>query len=143
MRNFLIVMLGCLFTAGAKAGAVIEELSRRSHIPAAELTEILQDCERYQRNMNICAFYSFVEVDLELQKLVEERLPKLPASCHAKFRKKQAEWEKRRDRKCSREADDEAEGGSMRPMIYSGCRTEATTSRIEYLQAVERCADVR
>lgn len=108
-----------------------------------ELNEILSDCERYQLNMNVCAFRDFVQVDLELHKVISKKLQSLPTDCKVKLKNSQAKWEKRRDGNCSKEADDEAGEGTMRPMVYSACRTTATKSRIEYLQKIGKCADVK
>lgn len=143
MRALIIIFVGFLVCTSVHADEVVNELSRRSAISVPELNEILSDCERYQLNMNICAFRDFVQVDLELNKVISKKLQSLPADCKVKLKNSQAKWENRMDRNCSKEADEEAGEGSMRPMIYSGCKTTATESRIEYLKKIERCIDVK
>ena len=129
-------------TVPAYSADVIAELSRRSHISQPELNELLSDCTRHQLSMNICAFRDFIAADLEMQTVLSSKLSMLPKRCHSTIEKRQARWEEARDLRCNKEADAEAEGGSMRPMIYSGCRTEATMARVALITKVPSCAKV-
>lgn len=115
--------------------AVLAELSKRSGIPPDELKDMLSDCNGNQLQMNFCAFRSFVEADLDMQQVL--------ASCGATLPARQKEWEASRDRQCNKEADDEAEGGSMRPMIFSACQATATEARTSLLRGVKSCSTIR
>jgi uncharacterized protein YecT (DUF1311 family) len=142
-RIKLIIITCLLGCAEAMANEVINELSRRSHISVPELNEILTDCERYQLNMNICAFRDFVQKDIELKKVADLKIKSLPTGCKNRFKNSQAQWEQQRAAQCNKEADEEAEGGSMRPMIYSECSTAAAAARIQELQLIMKCTDVK
>jgi uncharacterized protein YecT (DUF1311 family) len=122
---------------------VLAELSKRSGIAQDELKEILSDCNGNQLQMNFCAFRSFVEADLELQQVLARTMASLPESCRASLPARQKEWEASRDRECNKEADDEAEGGSMRPMIFSACQATATEARTALLRGTKSCGAIR
>ena len=126
-------------TPTVQAADTVSELSRRSHISQPELNELLSNCNRHQLSMNICAFRDFVAVDLEMQDVLADKLVTLPSHCHATLQEHQAAWAMRRDKTCNKDADAEAEGGSIRPMVFSDCRTVATKARIALLKQVSSC----
>lgn len=128
-----------LFAIPASGDEVLTELQRRSNIPQPQLNEILKDCEKSQLSMNVCSFRNFIEVDLEMTKVLEETLRNLPESCRQELIDQQDSWAKSRFVDCSREADQEAAGGSMRPMIFTYCETKATERRIAAVAAVSGC----
>lgn len=136
-----LLILGAI-SPTAQATDIVSELSRRSHIPQPELNELLSNCNRHQLSMNICAFRDFVAVDLEMQDVLADKLATLPSHCHATLQEHQAAWEARRDKTCNKDADTEAEGGSMRPMVYSDCRAVATKARISLLKKVSSCKGI-
>jgi len=136
-----LLILGAL-TPTAHATDIVSELSRRSHISQPELNELLSNCNRHQLSMNICAFRDFVAVDLEMQDVLADKLATLPNHCHSTLQEHQAAWEARRDKTCNKDADAEAEGGSMRPMVFSDCRTVATKARIALLKKVSSCKGI-
>lgn len=153
LRVAMYCMLGASWSVSAQvsgyaesrpqAADVVSELSRRSHIPEAELNELLRDCNQHQLSMNICAARDFTAADLEFQNVLANKLATLPNQCHSTLKKNQKKWAATRDRKCTKEADAEAEGGSMRPMIYSVCRTEATSARVALLMKVSACKRIQ
>lgn len=132
MRYVAIAGLALLSTS-VLADSVVEELSARSRIPIAELEQLLSNCDATQLSMNICAFRDFVETDMKLK----ETLSGLRGRCAERARSEQSSWKQETDAACNKLADDEAEGGSMRPMVFSSCRAEATAERIKALAA--RC----
>jgi uncharacterized protein YecT (DUF1311 family) len=95
----------------------------------SELEQLLSNCDATQLSMNICAFRDFVEADMKLKAI----LSGLHGQCAESVRREQKLWEQDRDAACNKEADDEAEGGSMRPMVFSSCREKSTTERINVL----------
>lgn len=117
---------------------VLATLSARSLIPVEELQQLLSDCERTQLNMNICAFRDFVAADLELAAVLNARQASASPACQAQIRRTQADWEAEREGTCKEEAKAH-EGGSMRPMLISTCKTAATRIRTRLLQEADPC----
>ncbi len=75
---------------------------------------------------------------------MKNTLTRLPAKCHARLGQWQDAWIRKRDKQCNREADEETGGsGSMRPMIYSSCRTGATQHRVKIVEAIGICKEIR
>jgi len=116
----------------------MEELSSRSRIPPTELQQLLNDCDRTQLSMNICAFRDFVASDLDLDAALKAKRESLP-QCRVQIDGAQAAWEAERDKACNEETEAE-EGGSMRPMLISACKTEATQARIAFVKEMESCS---
>jgi len=131
-----------LLSAPVLGDEVTSELQRRSNIPVKELNELLKDCQNTQLSMNICSFRNFIKTDLEVKRIRREKLKSLPGSCRAKFLKQEDDWEQSRDKLCNKEADEEAEGGSMRPMIFTSCQAAVTEKRILKLKAITGCSSL-
>lgn len=117
---------------------VFSELSRRSGISESELTELFRDNADTQWALNMGWFGSFIAVDLKLKKMLAKRVATMPG-CRASLEASHAEWERSRDKDCKRAADDEAEGGSMVPMLIAMCQADATKKRIVYLKTLKTC----
>lgn len=117
---------------------VVEELSARSRIPTSELRQLLDDCERTQLSMNICAFRNFVASDLELDAALRARRESASQQCRDEMDRAHAAWEAERDGACYEETEVD-EGGSMRPMLISACKTEATRARILLVKGMDSC----
>ena len=122
--------------------SVLIELSRRSATSVEELKVMLSDCHGSQMNMNFCSFRTFVEADLAMRSVLAKKLEAL-SLCHEMLQTSQANWEKNRDSKCKKEADGEAEGGSMRPMIFSACQAGATEQRTMQLRSIKSCDSIQ
>lgn len=133
-----LIILSALSTSSL-ADEVVSELSRRSNIPETELRGLLKDCAQHQLSMNICAFRDFVKADLDMKKALISKLRSLPTICHEVLRSQQATWEASRDRQCNQETDAEAEGGSMRPMVFNVCRVAETAARTVQLRNIKSC----
>ncbi len=121
---FLLPLL--LMTASAQAGYVddvLDELAVRSQISVDELKELLNDCETTQRAMNVCAFYDAVEADLNLHRITEGKAAEMTETEAETYRATIADWRSETELACQIEADEEAAGGTMRPMLYSFCMT--------------------
>ncbi|WP_369938547.1 lysozyme inhibitor LprI family protein [Xanthomonas tesorieronis] len=87
--------------------------------------------------MNICAFRNFVASDLDLEAAVKAKRESLP-HCRAKIDSAQAAWEAELEKACNEETEAE-EGGSMRPMLISACKTSATRARIAFVKKMKSC----
>ncbi|HLM54438.1 MAG TPA: lysozyme inhibitor LprI family protein, partial [Pseudoxanthomonas sp.] len=143
-RLFLAVLLVlCAGLAGCSTHRfmVVEELSKRSRITTSELKQLLAKCDHTQLSMNICAFRDFVATDLELDAALEAKHESVPQQCHAEIDRTQAAWETERDRACNEETEAD-EGGSMRPMLISACKTTATRERLLRVKAIRSCSEV-
>jgi uncharacterized protein YecT (DUF1311 family) len=104
-----------------------------------------------QLAMNICAELDFERADADLNAAWREAIAGVRVSDReidrqsdqrpteeAKMREAQRAWLVFRDAQCTVEGYEEARGGSMEPMVYSGCRARLTRERIAQLgQSVE------
>lgn len=120
---------------------VLLELSHRSATPVEELKELLSNCSHSQMNINYCSFRSFVEADLAMRSVLAGKLGVL-SLCQTTLRASQTKWEKYRDSKCNKEADDGTENGFVRPMILNTCQAETTEQRTALLKSIHSCEDI-
>lgn len=104
--------------------------------PMAALAGDDQECnyEGTQQQMNACAARDFAVADRELNEIYGKVMNTVGASDRKQILSAQRAWLKQRDPDCRREANDEAEGGSMWPLVYDGCRTELTRTRSQALR---------
>jgi uncharacterized protein YecT (DUF1311 family) len=99
-----------------------------------------------QMDMNVCAEIDFERADAALNAAWREAIAAARASDReidtsdhrpteeAKMREAQRAWLIFRDAQCTVEGYDEARGGSMEPMIYSGCQARLTRERTAQLR---------
>jgi uncharacterized protein YecT (DUF1311 family) len=108
------------------------------------------DCRDTQSQlaMNVCAGIDFEHADADLNRVYREEIgaarladreidrtsDQRPTS-EVVLREAQRAWLTFRDAHCRYEAYGEARGGSMEPMVYSGCRARLTRERIAQLRA--------
>jgi len=105
-----------------------------SQSPAWSLGDDECDYAGNQSQMNACAVRDFETADRELNIIYKELMDSMPKSKQKALQNEQRAWLKTRDPKCKVEANDEAEGGSMWPMLYQSCRANATQARIKILK---------
>src|SRR4051812_2371479 len=99
-----------------------------------------------QVDMNFCAEIDFERADAALNAAWREaiaaartadreidRADRRPTE-EAKMREAQRAWLIFRDAQCTVEGYDEARGGSMEPMVYSGCQARLTRERTAQLR---------
>ena len=103
---------------------------------ALSLTGILPIPARAQSQaeMNQHAEKDFDAADAAMNKAYKQLMSKLDKEAQAKLKSAQRAWVAFRDAQGDLEADLEARGGSMAPMIYDGSRTELTKERTKELQ---------
>lgn len=89
--------------------------------------------EGKQSQLNACAENDFNNADRELNRVYQELISKLTSQKQASLRQEQRTWLKERAPNCRKEANAEAEGGSMWPMIFNFCRASATKERVQVL----------
>ena len=106
------------------------------------------DCRdpQSQLAMNVCAGIDFEHADADLNRVYREEVAaareadreidrssdQRPTS-EAVLREAQRAWVIFRDAHCRYEGYGEARGGTMEPMVYSGCRARLTRERIAQL----------
>ncbi|MEN9370908.1 MAG: hypothetical protein RI952_1773 [Bacteroidota bacterium] len=86
-----------------------------------------------QAEMNQTAAQGYYKADAELNKVYKVLMSKLDEKGKASLIKAENDWIKYRDSHCNFEASF-YEGGSMQPMIYSGCLESVTMDRIKELK---------
>lgn len=92
------------------------------------------DAPQTQAEMNTCAAQEFVRTDAKLNTVYQQVLKRIDPSRLPKLRTAQRAWLAFRDAQCAFEGS-ESEGGTMQPMLVSGCKSEVTKARTEQLRA--------
>ena len=110
------------------------------------------DCRdpQAQMEMNMCARLDFEAADRELNRVYREAIAGSRQSdreldrqydqrpgYEAVLREAQRAWVAYRDAQCRYEGYEEARGGSMEPMIFSGCSARMTRERTAQLRGPE------
>ena len=92
------------------------------------------DDPQTQAEMNVCSAEAFVRKDNELNAVYRKALQSVDASRRPKLRAAQRAWLAYRDAQCEFEGS-ESEGGTMKPTLVNGCKTEVTAARIGQLRS--------
>jgi uncharacterized protein YecT (DUF1311 family) len=87
-----------------------------------------------QAEMNACAGLSFQTSDRELNRVYQALLPSLSGPRRQKLVNAQLRWIQFRDHECTFYGS-LAEGGSMQPMLITGCKDQLTQQRTTDLNA--------
>jgi uncharacterized protein YecT (DUF1311 family) len=90
-----------------------------------------------QRDMNICADRDYRAADAQLNGAYRAAMARLDVPGRERLKAEERDWIAERDRRCKAEAAEER-GGSIFPMVYSGCLTEKTKARTKVLLALPR-----
>jgi uncharacterized protein YecT (DUF1311 family) len=106
-----------------------------------------------QMEMNMCAEIDFERADAELNRIYREsiagvrqadreldRTSDQRPSNEAILREAQRAWVAFRDAQCTWEANGEARGGSMEPMVHGQCLARMTRERVAQLSGPEDAA---
>ena len=88
-----------------------------------------------QVELTACAQSDFKMADAELNRVYKKRINSLTKSNQKTLREEQRAWLRNRDPKCNKDANAEAYGGSMWPMLYDRCREELTKDRTQQLRS--------
>lgn len=91
-----------------------------------------------QQEMNAQARQDFAAADATLNRIYKQVTSKLDAEAKAKLQEVQRAWIQFRDAEAAFQADREARGGSMAPLIYEGTRGRLTKARTEELRKLLR-----
>jgi len=87
-----------------------------------------------QQDMNICAGLSYENADRALNRAYQALVPNLSTTRRQKLTSAQLRWIAFRDAECEFYGS-EAEGGSMQPLLVSGCKDQITQRRTTDLNA--------
>ena len=87
-----------------------------------------------QAEMNVCSAEAFLRKDNELNAVYKKAIQSVDPTRRPKLRAAQRAWLAFRDAQCDFEGS-EAEGGTMKPTLVNGCKSEVTTARIAQLRA--------
>jgi len=93
-----------------------------------------------QLDMNLCQQKAFEKADAELNGIYKQVVAQLDVTGKGLLKEAQRSWIKFRDQECKFEAF-KYEGGSMQPLIVSGCLTELTRQRVESLKKSKLALD--
>lgn len=151
MRSLLVTIFCCapaltIATDVQRVGPVVQEravvldeLSQRSGLPAAEVSKLLADCHAHQQSMYFCAWRDQIAADRAFGLALAGKLNNRP-QCKTTLEAKVASWAKSRDQSCEKSAKAEWGEGSMRPTAQAHCVTAETvrmTKRLEYMNECE------
>lgn len=108
--------------------------------PLAHAAEV--DCKNAttQMDMNICAAQDFKRSDALLNQAYQQKMAQLSPEAKTLFKTAQRSWITYRDNDCKFMASG-VEGGSVQPMIYSGCLQQKTEQRTKEITAILHCEE--
>jgi len=92
------------------------------------------DSAQNQTEMNICAEKEYKAADATLNKVYAQLMSKLEDEHKVKLKEAELAWIKFRDANCEFQAFPNM-GGTIYPLVYSGCLTATTLDRIKELRA--------
>lgn len=100
------------------------------------------DCKNAttQMDMNICASQDFRHSDALLNQAYKQKMAQLSPEQQTKFKVAQRNWIAFRDSDCDFMSSG-VEGGSVQPMVYSGCLQQKTEQRTKEINAILHCEE--
>ncbi|MEM9244786.1 MAG: lysozyme inhibitor LprI family protein [Cyanobacteria bacterium P01_F01_bin.153] len=111
--------------------------SQRSRQPLTKQysaqSQLSCDDPQTQQELNRCAFQTLTQENQRLNNTYRELFPNLSEQRQKLLRNSQIAWTAYRDREC-RFYDSSAEGGSLQPLLSSGCKARLTRDRTQLLQ---------
>jgi uncharacterized protein YecT (DUF1311 family) len=121
------------------ASNIAEDISKSGTFYEAEISQALEDCNKDQRTMNICALRDAFLAKREMMGVFLKVLKTLPPSCDIPLKTAQERWERKMESKCMSTVDEEIGQGTIRPTILNGCRTDAMKKRTDELHKNITC----
>ncbi|MFN7612039.1 MAG: lysozyme inhibitor LprI family protein [Alphaproteobacteria bacterium] len=91
-----------------------------------------------QSEMTLCAMQDHENADLKLNMAYRKKISSLNKTQQKKLRQEHHIWLKHIQNDCKSEANDEAEGGSMWPMIFHQCLADHIEQRTRELSEAAR-----
>jgi uncharacterized protein YecT (DUF1311 family) len=128
MRRTIVLAAGLVLAAGIS--------------PLAAQQGKAQDCDdaRTQLEMNLCAADQYRAADAEMNRAYARLRAAVDAEERAALLAAQRAWLRFRDAHCAFEAAG-VRGGSMEPMVHSGCMAQTTRERTRQLKSALETAD--
>lgn len=140
LRN---ILLPIFVSIAAPAGALVQPELPDAHAiedpdcggNTAQMVECANRIfDRADRELNVAWKESIAALEREDRTLDDHREPRADIA-----RTAQRAWLAFRDAQCAADADSEARGGTLYPLVYIGCRTDMTRARTQQLRPmVER-----
>ena len=102
---------------------------------AGTQSQAMQDCDRNQQTMNLCAQQRYDKADAALNRTYSRNLKAQPdEAAQQRLREAQRAWISYRDKDCAVEAGPRETSGSIWPLQYYGCLERHTMRRTMELQ---------
>lgn len=126
-----IVMRMMTVVIGLAAAAAVS-----AQTPAGtQQSQAMQDCDKNQRTMNLCAQQRYDKADAALNRTYNRSLKAQPdEAAQQRLREAQRAWISYRDKDCAVEAGPRETSGSIWPLQYYGCLERHTMRRTMELQ---------
>lgn len=103
--------------------------------PADTQSQAMQDCDKNQQTMNLCAQQRYDKADAALNRTYNRNLKAQPdEAAQQRLREAQRAWISYRDKDCAVEAGPRETSGSIWPLQYYGCLERHTMRRTMELQ---------
>ncbi|ARP53403.1 hypothetical protein ALFP_1516 [Alcaligenes faecalis] len=93
---------------------MLAEIANRSGIVVGDLQSALKACELNQRDINLCAFQRAIVAERLLDDAIE--------TTEAKRNRDYIEWKEQLQSRCHADAEKEAGGGTLLPLLISECK---------------------
>ncbi|GGI55063.1 lysozyme inhibitor LprI family protein [Oxalicibacterium solurbis] len=101
----------------------------------AQQSQAMQDCDKNQQTMNLCAQQRYDKADAALNRTYNRNLKAQPdEAAQQRLREAQRAWISYRDKDCAVEAGPRETSGSIWPLQYYGCLERHTMRRTMELQ---------
>ena len=105
-----------------------------AHADDQLLQEALQDCDKNQMNMNLCAGHRYSEADKALNRQYRQTLAARPTNDDRKrLRDAQRAWLGFRDKDCLAQTGPRESSGSIWPLLHFDCLTQHSEQRTKEL----------
>ena len=138
MKNTVeAILLSCMLLA---------TVAQADTAPDAAMQQALQDCDRNQMTMNLCATHRHQQADQALNRQYSETLAKqADDASRQRLRAAQRAWIVFRDKDCLASNGPREESGSIWPLLQADCLARHTERRTEDLKlqacGMEGCAE--
>jgi lysozyme inhibitor LprI len=117
---------------------VLAEMSSRSAVTEAELSQWLMKCDADQQAMYFCAFRDFITIDIQLNRTAAEQIRRHP-ECRNEIERELRDLKQQRDSACAKSAEEDYGTGSMAQTARTICASSSTKPLIAKLAAMDQC----
>ena len=131
----LLLVFSALSARAAPDEAIVQEVTRRTHIAADEVRRSYDACDSgVTLSMVICGSYLWVAEDIRLNRIYQQALAKARSmAIESSLVAAQRAWLVYRDKACEYEGQFGAGGGTEEVLYVLSCKTELTKQRADRL----------